>query len=467
MSRRTNRNRSQRPQAESVDKALSRSEATQEVGVSGANISMGMVWDEFLPELRGQRGIRKLREMRENDAIIGAVMHAMEMLLRGVEWRVEAADDTPQADAERQFVESLLDDMSHTWDDFISEVLSFLVYGWAAFETVFKVRGGPDQNNPMRRSKFDDGRIGIRKIAPRAQTTLDRWVFDEDGGVQAMVQAPPSQAGTITIPIDKLLLFRTTTANNSPVGRSVLRSAYRSWWYATNVENIEAIAIERELNGLPVAYIPSDVLTATTGANSQVRAKYERILRDVKFNEQGFMMLPSDMWPDKDGNPSSQPLVKFDLVASQGTRNIETSPVITRYRQDMARTVLADFVMLGASDKGSFALSKDKSDLFGKSLQGYLSNIAAVINRHLLPRVWRLNGLDRNLMPQIVPGEVMPPNLSELGDYVSKVAGAGFPLFPDDDIERALLDAADLPSDQRMDPDMLGRAAATEDAPEE
>jgi len=343
------------------------------------------------------------------------------------------------------------------------------VYGWASFETVFKVRGGPDEKNPERRSKFRDGRIGIRKLAPRAQTTLDRWVFDEDGGIQAMVQSPPDRAGTITIPVEKLLLFRTSTANNSPMGRSVLRSAYRSWWYATNLENVEAIAIERELNGLPVAYIPSDVLGATSGDNVQVRQKYERYLRDVKFNEQGYMLLPSDTWPDADGNPTSTPLVKFELVASQGTRNIETGPVIKRYRQDMARTVLADFVMLGSSDAGSFALSKDKTDLFGKSLQGYLSSIAAVLNRHLLPRVWRLNGLDHDLMPTIVPGEVMPPNLAELGEYVKSLAGAGFPLFPDEDIERTLLAAGDLPSDQREDPDMMGRrpGPAPESEPQE
>jgi hypothetical protein len=36
-----------------------------------------------------------------------------------------------------------MDDMSHTWDDMISEILTMLVYGWSWHEIVYKKRVGP------------------------------------------------------------------------------------------------------------------------------------------------------------------------------------------------------------------------------------------------------------------------------------------------------------------------------------
>ena len=52
-----------------------------------------------------------------------------------------------------KFIDGCLADMSHTWADFLAEVLSCLPYGWAYFETVYKLRKGPDQSDSkLRRS---------------------------------------------------------------------------------------------------------------------------------------------------------------------------------------------------------------------------------------------------------------------------------------------------------------------------
>ena len=62
-------------------KKLSPTEATQILGVAGDNTHNGSIRaDEFLPELRGKRAVRKFREIRENDSTIGAVMYAGEQI---------------------------------------------------------------------------------------------------------------------------------------------------------------------------------------------------------------------------------------------------------------------------------------------------------------------------------------------------------------------------------------------------
>lgn len=332
-----------------------------------------------------------------------------------------------------------------------------LTFGFSFFETVYKVRQGRDQKDAAKRSQYTDGRIGIRKLAPRSQLTLERFKFDEDGGVAAFVQGSMSGArGGIEIPIEKGLLFRTVSRNSSPSGRSIFRNAYKSYHYLTNIQSIEAIAIERELNGVPIGRIPAEYLQSNAdGSQKKIKTELETILRDLKQNEQAYALIPSDTFEDADGNPTNTRMMDIELITSNGTRNIDTGPVIKRYQSDMARTVLADFIMLG-SDKGSFALSKSKTDLFLTSLESYLGNIASVLNRHLLPRLWQLNGLNPDLMPRLRPGEVAPTDLDELGNFVKSLAGSGI-MLTDLDTENTLRSKADLPMSDGDDEDMLGR----------
>lgn len=440
-------------------KVPSKSVAVRELGVASEHTRNYLKNDEFIPSLRGRRAIKKYREMRDNDPIIGAVLTAMDMMLRRVDWRIEPASETPEAQREADFVHGVLfEDMSHSFEEFMSQVTSMLPYGFAVFETVFKKRVGPGQSDPTRHSMYTDGRIGIRKLAPRAQWTIDQFKIGDDGGVEGVYQLTSMVGKSAFIPIEKMLLFRTTSMNDAPSGRSVLRNAYLPYYAASHIRNIESIAIERELNGLPVGRIPSEFLSPNA-TDSQLATKNALIemLRDVKNNEQGFILLPSDLIESEDGQPTQKYQVDFSLMASNGSRDIDTNKVIQRYEQSIARTVLAEFLMLGQSDRGSFALSKSKADLFLRSLEGYLHAIAAVINRHLMPRLWALNGLDYSLMPKLKPGDVAPVDLMELGDYIQRISGAGATLFPDGNLENALLGAADLPQKDYDDPDLMGR----------
>ena len=158
------------------------------LGVSGLRRYGPYVYEEFLPELRWPRAGRVYQEMSDNDAVIGAILYLAEMLIRGVEWRVEAAS-TSEADKEAaEFLESCMHDMDSSWANTICEVLSMLTYGFSFHEIVYKVRRGPEERNPKYRSKFTDGRIGWRRIPIRAQTSLVEWEFNEEGDVTAFIQ---------------------------------------------------------------------------------------------------------------------------------------------------------------------------------------------------------------------------------------------------------------------------------------
>lgn len=434
--------------------------ATRELGASGSyGMNDQLRPDEFLPKLRGLNATRTFREMKDNDPVIGAILMAFEMLLRAAEFRVEAANDSPEAEEAKLFVEQCFEDMEGTVDDFLAEVLTFLPFGFSVFEVVYKIRGGRNTSDPTRYSQFDDGRYGIQKLAPRAQWTIDRFLTDANGAITGVRQtALTLKMSSVEIPIEKLLHFRTSTINNDPSGRSILRNAFTSYHYASHIQMIEAIAVEREMNGIPVGRIPSEYLAdSATAAQQGFTNAFKKILRDVKFNDQGFILIPSDVYENDDGSKTSIPMVQFDLVTAKGTRAIPTGDVILRHQQNIARSVLADFLMLGSSDKGSFALSKSKTDLFLAAAAGYTEAIASVLNRQLLTRLWELNGFDPELMPTIAFGDIAPVDLAELGAFVRDIAGAGMPLFPDDDTENTIRRAAGFP-EKTMDPDLLGAA---------
>lgn len=431
------------------NKQLSVTEGQKVLGVAGTSTRNGTLKaDELQPELRGKRAIRKYREMRDNDATIGAALYAVEQMLRDVPIKVTPADDSEQAKEEAKFVESVLEDMDHSLDDHISEALSFLTFGFATFEVVYKRRVGPYERSPKKRSKFTDNRLGIRKLAPRAQWTINRFEVDnQSGDIYGFHQDVSSGFGTNYIPMRKAILYRTTTINGDPSGRSILRNAYASYERLNAIQQYEAIGIERELAGIPHAEVPAEYLSAdATEAQQAVLNQMKEILRDLKFNEQGFLITPSDTYPGKDGEPTNQKLVSVKLISAEGTRNIDIDPVVKRYQHDIARSVLAEFIMLGGGSSGSYALSKSKSDIFLRALESYIHTIIDVLNKQLIEPLWRINGLDFKLMPKIVGGDVAPHDLQQLGGFLRNLNSAGITYADDIDIVNALLDQAELPN---------------------
>lgn len=412
-----------------------------EIGSTGLNRFGGWVQEEWLRDLSGTRGIRIYKEMRDNDPIVGAIIFAIKMLIRQASWRVEPGGSTGQDEVARDFLETCLDDMSTTWHDTITEIVSMLVFGWSWHEVVYKRRLG-DNRDPVRRSKYNDGKIGWRKLPIRAQETLWEWEIDpEDGGVAAMVQQPPPDYSLRVIPIEKSLLFRTESNKSNPEGRSILRNAYDPWYKKKNIEIIEAIGIERDLAGLPVAYVPMEFLSPNaTDEQKAVVDSIKQMVTNIRRDKMEGIVFPAE--EDAGGKTG----YKISLLSTGGRRNFDTSATINRYDQRIAMTVLADFILLGHEKVGSFALSSSKTNLFNIATGAFLDSICEVFNTHGIPRLFALNAFQGlTELPFLAHGDIEAPNLTELGNYIQQLSGAQMPLFPDDNLENYLRQAASLP----------------------
>jgi hypothetical protein len=410
----------------------------KEMGMSGLIFSQaGRVEEELLPQLAGRKAIETFRDMRDNDPVVGAILFTIDMLVRQVEWRVDPFDGEGGNDEDVEFLESCMNDMSQSWGDFISEVMSMLVFGFSFHEIVYKPRQGPE-GDPG--SRFNDGKVGWRKLPIRGQESLDRWEFDDQGGLKAMVQKPAPKFDDITIPIEKGVLFRTTTYKNNPEGRSVLRNAYRPWFYKKRIENIEGVGIERDLAGLPLLGVDPAILhKSATDDDKAILAAIENIGKNVRQDKQGYIIWPNAY--DDQGNK----MYTFELVSASGGKIYDTSAIIQRYDQRICMTTLSDFILLGHEKVGSFALASDKTDLFAVAISTYLDIIEDTMNRFAVPRLFEVNGGNLEALPEIKHGDIEAPNLAELGAYISSLVSAGVPMFPDEELEKYLRQVASLP----------------------
>lgn len=418
----------------------------------GNPFGLGRRIGHALRELDGKEGRERLAEMRDTDPVAGAIITATDLLCRGVPWSVEPVDDSASAQEEAEFVDgALFADMSHSFDDAVTDAMSMTTFGWSFLEAVYKRRVGPEEVDPALRSNFDDGRIGIRKLVGRSQLTLKEWLLDETGGVQAFVQEVEGKPQGVPIPIERGLLFRTAREMGSPEGRPVLRSAWLSYRARRHVEQIELVGIERELAGLPVVRVPLAMMTPISGNDEAEAARvaafndWKTVARDLKFNEQGGLDIPSDPFRDSDGKLSSTRMYDVELLTTGGSRSIDTSGTINRLADDIFRSALAGFLRLGANKTGSFALSKDQSDLFVAAITWFVDVIEDTINRHLLPRLWSLNAIDPRLMPRVKHGEVATVDLEQVGNFVRAISGAGIPIGGHLETENTLRRMGKLP----------------------
>lgn len=423
----------------------------REFGVTGVGRWQTSISEEPLRELKGKSGKKLLHEMRINDSVIWAIFLAIENSMKKASWRVQPASEEDADKEAAEFIDSCLHDMSFSWSDTLSFILVMLEQGFSVLELVYKKRLG--ENPPMyiinpAQSKHDDGRIGWRKWSPRPAESLvenDEWVYDANGGVIGINQQIPG-VGRRFIPIEKLLLFRTTVAPvNSPEGMPIHRGLYRAWWFSQNIEEIEGIGLERDLTGIPVIYLGDDA--TMKGTNSDFTLAQE-LVRNLRVDEQAGIVIPKKkLGTSNDGNG-----ILLELLSTTGRRSYNTTEILERYDKRKALSVLAQFIMLGMDKVGSFALSKNQNDLFVIAVTAWLQSIADTINMYAIPRLMAYNSFTGlSGYPKLVPGTVGVPDLQGLGLYINQLVAQEV-ITPDPELERHLRQIAGLPEYKPPEP---------------
>lgn len=111
-----------------------------ESGTTGLTISNKQILEEANRLFQFPQFIKVVDEMR-NDATVASALLAYRTLFGRVDWSIEPPIGATQQQKDRaKFIETCLTDMEHSWGSFITEVCTYLDYGFAIHEKVFRRR---------------------------------------------------------------------------------------------------------------------------------------------------------------------------------------------------------------------------------------------------------------------------------------------------------------------------------------
>lgn len=328
-----------------------------ETGQSGTSAFSGIITEEYLGTLNGTAGITIYDKMRKSDATVRAILQVITLPIRRANWFVEPASQDPADVEAADFVKhSLFDWMTITWDDFLRQALLMLPYGCMLFEKVFDMK------------EFEGKTYLVwKKLAPRLPKSIQSWqTADHQDGVQQYL----IDGKVVSIPMEKLVVFVNEKEGDNWWGTSVLRAAYKSWYYKTGFEHIDSVAFERQGLGVPYAKMP-------TGYSASDEDRAASILQNMRAHDKSYVIIPQEYD------------VGFLDMKATSTRDPRNS--IAYHNREITKSVLAQFLELGSTNIGSRALSTDQTDLFLQSIEAVANAIKDVMNKYAVQQLVDFN----------------------------------------------------------------------------
>lgn len=431
-----------------------------EQGFTGLRVSHHRILDESIRAFQYPYFITTVNEMRHNPTV-GSAMNVYKMMISRVNWCVEADEDADDIDKQRaEILETMMHDMDGSWKSFIEEVVPYLEYGFDIHEKVFRRR--------LYRfgSKYNDGLIGLKKLAPRNQDTIQGWVFSEDGGELVGVQQSLSflekpylfldktdSNGYIPIDRDKFLLFTASGTKGNPQGNSLYKAIYLAYKQLTLLQEQELVGAAKDVQGILKIEVPPEYLSADVSpAIAASAAAFQKIIDNYNAGKQRGLLVPN-----MTDSESKTKMFDYSLMESKGTAKYDLEVIIKRLQSDILSALNVDILKLGAEGSGSFSLAESKTSVLALAVDYRLREIQEVLNNDLIPSLYRMNGWSLERLPKFVYEDVEQISLEEFSKAVQRIFAVGA-IEADRPVMnrvREVFGVEPLPEDEPVDKDKL------------
>lgn len=328
-----------------------------EVGTSASGAFPSILGDEFIDTSKVKAADYK--KMLDSDGTVQALYNTIVMPILGSNWTIEPDEDTPEGRKQTEWVEDSLrtpphkGGMSTPFDLVLAQALRGVVEGFSAFEKVLDVK---------------DGRIVFRKIAWRDPTSLTIRT-DDRGGFNGFKQRAyiASKFDEVIIPLNRSFLYTYGKEFHNLKGRSAFTAAYLHY------------DKKRRLYYLLEQQAQSDALKIKVVKGKEKASQPELDATVEAVDELGFKATV--------GLPHG-----YDLDALNQAGALDLMPAIEHHNAEMARSVLAMFILLGTGSKtGSYSLSQDQSDFFIQALMSIRKTIENHITSYLISDLYAYN----------------------------------------------------------------------------
>jgi len=364
---------------------------------------------EYNAELRGQQGLRNYDKMRRSDATVRGTLRLAKTPVLAARWFIEPASDKARDRNVADFVwNNLTKWMTMSWPQLLTETLLMLDFGYYMFEKVWT-----DQHPEA------PGKTVWQKLAPRHPMDVLSWEYDKAGGPNGVIMAPceGDPPDGVPIPIDKLLVFTFDKEAGNMEGISILRSAYKHWYYKDNLYKIDAIQKERHGIGVPVIKLPPNF-------TAEDKTLANELGRNLRTNERAHVVLPPN-WELIFAKLEGQPV---DALKSA-----------IHHDEQIQKNILAPFMNGGAKDEDQV--------MFLKATRFIADIVQDVFNKYAIPQLVDYNW---ERLPNGYP-QLKARRIGEQADWrtmsfaIRNLIGAGV-IRPDDKLEEALREEMDLPA---------------------
>lgn len=401
-------------------------------GGTGRQNTDGFIeYDELNASLQGRQGYRVFEKMWRTDADTRRALAMIAATFAGGTIVVEPfhdEDDEP-TDQDRQvarFVEwNLLKYMrpalpGHVW---MATTMAGR-FGSTPFEQIYDL------------AEWEGRRVfALKTLDPRRPASVDEW--HQDGpDLTRIVQYVPGGDSTenATIPAEDLVLYRFGAEGDNWEGQSLLRPAYKHWLFKEGLEIVAAQALEMSSMGVPTGYAPQ-------GAGDDFRDEFEDFLANVG-KDRSYILFPG---PKQDQAKDAEGYFWEFVTPDNAKQAADALVEVLNYHSDkIAASVMEEFMRQGIGTVGTNATAETQQDPFLTFCEAMCSIvIEASINEQLVPRLVGLN-FETDRMPCVSFSLIDSTSLTELADYVQKLANAGA-LRPESTLEGYLRDKADLP----------------------
>jgi hypothetical protein len=384
-----------------------------EMGSTGMTKYGSLSRSEYNSALLGSLGRTQYEKMRKSDGQIRAILRLVKTPVLAARWYIAPADDKRKNQKIADFVENcLMKEMTTSFPQLLTEILTMLDFGFSAFEKVWKL--GPVSGQTGQKLIW-------QKLAQRHALDVTRWDYDDHGGPSGLVlQDPNSRAqGELVIPIDKLLAFTFEREGGDMEGVSVLRPAYKHWYYKDQLYKVDAIQKERHGIGIPVIKLPM-------GFTDQDKALADDMGRNLRTNEKAHIVLPPN-WEIM--------MLKMEGQPVDALKSIEYHDTL------IAREILGQFINATSGTSSQEQLQT----LFLKSTRYIAETIRDVFNKYAIPELVMLNFPGVEDFPELRVrriGDTM--DWRTVSFAIRNFIGSGV-IIPDDRMEVWIRDEMDLP----------------------
>lgn len=357
-------------------------QTADKASMSALGSGRGGIIPDRVPQFTSRsNAIRQYEYMANDDAAVDISLRTTKMPILAADFYIEAGDDSPLGLLCQEFVEyNLFSNLVTPWLDVVEDGLRAFDYGVSLAEKVYqtqvwapKIAGANRKNYTM-----------LKDIAARPTPTLGQFYYDDNGYFLSVDQSAVRADGnveTVNIKSDQTVIFTNNRKGKNLEGKSILRTAYKHWFFKNQLYNIDGIQKERHGMGFPIMELP-------TGFTANDVAIALELLQNIRTNEDAGAALP--------------PGFKLTFAAMSG-QPVDVLKSIDHHNGMIMLNILAAFALAGVSDVSGFGRGSSASsqDIFTKTLK-YIGNLfCETYNKQVIPQLVDYNFQVNGVYPKL------------------------------------------------------------------